>query len=64
HQTIIRWVKCGYIKQLGVDRNKVLIDEADIAYCSEIYKKRGRQGRVLFNPDGTPYKPKTGPLAM
>jgi len=63
HQTVVRWVKAGYIKQLGVQGNKVLIDEADIAYCSEIYRKRGRQGRILFNEDGTPYKPKTRLIA-
>jgi hypothetical protein len=57
-------VKAGYIKQLGSNGNKVLVDEADVAYCSEIYKKRGRQGRVLFNEDGTPYKPKTGSLVV
>jgi len=59
HQTVVRWIKAGYIKQLGMRGNKVLIDQADIAYCSEIYRKRGKQGRVLFNRDGTPYKPKT-----
>jgi len=64
HPTILRWVKAGYIKQLGSNGNKVLVDEADVAYCSEIYKKRGRQGRVLFNEDGTPYKPKTGSLVV
>ncbi|MEW6505840.1 MAG: hypothetical protein AB1457_17945 [Chloroflexota bacterium] len=63
HQTLVRWVKAGYIKQLGMEGNKVLIDEADIAYCSEIYRKRGRQGRILFNEDGTPYKPKTRSIA-
>jgi len=64
HPTIVRWVKAGYIRQLGLDGNKVLIDEADVAYCSEIYRQRGRQGRILFNSDGTPYKPKTSPMVM
>jgi len=64
HPTISRWAKAGYIKQLGVNGNKVLLDEADVAYCSEIYKSRGRQGRILFNPDGTPYRPKTGSLSI
>ncbi|MEW6179205.1 MAG: hypothetical protein AB1522_04680 [Chloroflexota bacterium] len=64
HPTIVRWVKAGYIRQLGLDGNKVLVDEADVAYCSEIYRQRGRQGRTLFNPDGTPYKPKTSPLVI
>jgi predicted site-specific integrase-resolvase len=62
--TLYQWVQKGYISKLGRDGQKVLIDSADVAYCSEIYKKRGTQGRRLFNPDGTPYKPKTGPLSQ
>ncbi len=58
-QTISNWVKAGVIKQLGREGNKVLIDEADVAYCAEIYRQRGGQGKTLFNSDGTPYKPKT-----
>ncbi|WP_322509832.1 hypothetical protein [Anaerolinea sp.] len=64
HPTIVRWVRAGYIKRLGISGNKVIIDEADVAYCSEIYKKRGRQGRILFNEDGTPYKPKASSYAV
>ena len=62
--TIWRWMKAGIINYLGRVGNKVLIDEADVAYCSEIYRQRGRQGRILFNADGTPYKPKTGSLGV
>ncbi len=58
-RTISNWVKAGVIKRLGKDGNKVLIDEADVAYCAEIYRQRGGQGKTLFNSDGTPYKPKT-----
>ncbi|HXF85508.1 MAG TPA: hypothetical protein VNK49_08965 [Anaerolineales bacterium] len=61
-QTLWKWVKAGYIRQLGKRGNKILIDEADVAYCAEIYRKNGKPGRILFNPDGTPYKPRT--LAM
>jgi len=59
HQpTITRWVKRGLIKRLGTGPNRmVLIDEADIAYCAEIYKNRPGQGRWLFKKDGTPYYP-------
>jgi hypothetical protein len=61
--TISQWVKRGIIKSLGIDGNRVLIDEADVAYCAEIHRQRGGQGKWLFNPDGTPYqKAKTGPL--
>ncbi len=58
-QTISNWVKAGVIKRLGKEGNKVLIDEADVAYCAEIYRQRGGQGKTLFNSDGTPYKSKT-----
>ncbi|HAD05681.1 MAG TPA: hypothetical protein DCE76_00815 [Anaerolineaceae bacterium] len=63
-QTLWKWVKAGYIRQIGIKGNKTLIDEADVAYCVEIYRKHGKPGRILFNPDGTPYKPKTGLLTM
>ncbi|MEP0807636.1 MAG: hypothetical protein HRF47_19330 [Chloroflexota bacterium] len=64
HPTISRWVRAGIIGQLGMDGNKNLIDEADIAYCAEIYHSRKtKQGRRLFDDDGLPYTPKTGPLA-
>jgi hypothetical protein len=62
-KTISRWVSAGIIKSLGMDGNKMLIDEADMAYCAEIYHQRSGQGKWLFNKDGTPYqKGKTGPL--
>ena len=64
HPTILKWVRLGIIRVIGREANKVLIDEADIAYCSEIYKKFGKPGRILFNPDGTPYKPKTRSLSL
>ncbi len=54
--TISKWVKAGYIKTLGMNGNRVLVDEADVAYCAEIYHQRGGQGKWLFNPDGTPYQ--------
>ncbi|MEJ5315336.1 MAG: hypothetical protein WHS45_13305 [Anaerolinea sp.] len=63
NQTLWRWMKSGIIRYLGKSGNRVLVDEADVAYCNEIYRQRGRQGRILFNPDGTPYKPKTGSYA-
>ncbi len=63
-QTLSKWVKAGFIKIVSREGNKVYLDEADVAYCAEIYHKRGGQGRWLFNPDGTPYKPKTVPLAQ
>jgi hypothetical protein len=56
--TIGRWVQLGYIDRTGQQGQKILLDEAEVAYCAEIYKRRGGQGRWLFRPDGTPYTPK------
>lgn len=57
--TISRWVGKGYIKSLGKRPVKggyqVLIDEADIAYCAAIYQEYPRQGKRIFNPDGSPH---------
>ena len=61
--TLSRWVKAGYISKIGVDGNRVLLNEQDVAYCADVYKERGGQGKRIFAEDGTPYKPKTAPLA-
>jgi hypothetical protein len=58
HSNIIRWTSRGFIKVLGKEKNRILLDEQDVAYCVEIYKTRAGQGKWVFNPDGTPYKPK------
>ncbi|GAP10190.1 hypothetical protein BECAL_01352 [Bellilinea caldifistulae] len=60
--TVSVWVKRGLIKVLGYEKNRKLIDEADVAYCAEIYNQRRGQGKWLFDDNGLPYKPKTGPL--
>jgi predicted site-specific integrase-resolvase len=58
--TVHRWVTRGYITRLGQEGQKVLIDEADVAYCVEIYRAYGsRPRRRLFNDDGTPYVAKS-----
>jgi len=57
-------VKAGIIKQIGESGNKVLLDEADVAYCAGIYHRFGKQGRKLFDEKGLPYKPKTGSLSQ
>ncbi|MBI3361420.1 MAG: helix-turn-helix domain-containing protein [Chloroflexi bacterium] len=58
-RTISRWVQRGYIRRIGREGLKVLIDKQDVAYCAEIYRQRGgTAGRWLFNPDGTPHTPK------
>ena len=58
--TISKWTKKGYIKIIGHDGQKVLIDSADMAYCAEIYRTKQGRGKWLFNPDGTPYISKRG----
>lgn len=60
--TIHGWVKSGIIRVLGKSsehRQKLLLDEADVAYCVEIYKSNPGQGKRIFNPDGTPYRKKS-----
>jgi hypothetical protein len=59
--TIYRWVKKGLIRTIGKSsehKQKVLVDEADVAYCVEVYHYNPGQGKRVFNPDGTPYKKK------
>ncbi len=55
--TIHRWVKSGLIAVVGRQgKQKVMIDEADVAYCAEVYHNNPGQGHWIFNPDGTPYR--------
>ena len=53
-----RWAERGFIKKLGKFKNRVLLDEADVAYCVAVARDRSGTGRWLFNDDGTPYTPK------
>jgi hypothetical protein len=56
HPTISRWSKRGYIKRLGKDGRKVLLDEQDVAYCVAVYEEQnGGRGRQVFYPNGVPY---------
>ena len=64
--TITRWVQSGIIKKLDSDGYRTFIDKTDVVYCAGIYhrtKKVGKQGRRLFNHDGTPYQTKNGSLS-
>jgi predicted site-specific integrase-resolvase len=59
--TLQQWVQRDYVGRVGQDKNKVLINEQDVAYCVRIYREAGAvPKRRLFNSDGTPYKPKNG----
>ena len=63
HPNIVRWVQAGYIRQIGQDMNKTLISEQDVAFCAAMHNQFGKRGRQLFDKDGIPQRPKTGPLA-
>ena len=60
--TLSRWVQKGYVKRVGQSGQKILIDEADVAYATTIYKlKGGRQGMRIFDKEGRPYIPRSRP---
>lgn len=61
--TLQGWVQKGIVAVIGEQGRKKLLDQADVSYCAEIYEAVGGQGRRIFDDDGTPYKPKTGPLS-
>ena len=63
-QTISRWAKAGFIQTIGKDGNKIMLNEQEVAYCAEVYLKRGGQGKRIFSGDGTPYISKARPLAI
>jgi hypothetical protein len=57
YTTIVLWMQRGIIKRLGTEGNKVLVDEADVAYCAHLHKKIGGGfGSRVFRSDGTPWK--------
>jgi hypothetical protein len=57
--TLHTWVQRKYIRKIGRSGNKILVDKQDVAYCVDVYRKHGRQGKRVFNEDGTPYKQKS-----
>jgi len=61
--TLYRWYKKGLIKEVkrekGLGGQKIFLDEADVAYCMEVYRKQGGQGKRIFDREGKPYKPKS-----
>ncbi|MEP0806595.1 MAG: hypothetical protein HRF47_14005 [Chloroflexota bacterium] len=62
--TLSVWAKKGVIQIISVEPNKTLLNEQDVAYACFIYRQSGKQGRRVFDENGLPYKPKTGPLAL
>jgi len=55
NQTINRWVQKGFIAIIGKEKNKIFLNEQDVAYCAGIYHLHRGRGKWLFNADGTPY---------
>ena len=58
--TISHWTKRKFIRIIKQEGQKIFVDEQDVAYCVSVYSERKGQGKWLFNPDGTPFKPKNG----
>ncbi len=54
--TLRRWVKRGYIKQIGKEKNKILIDKQDVAFYVYVYRMYGGKGKKVFDQDGLPLK--------
>jgi predicted site-specific integrase-resolvase len=54
--TLTRWMQRGLIYQLGKDGRKTMLDEADVAYCAQVYRQNSGQGKWAFNDAGHPYK--------
>ena len=52
--TISRWARAGHIKIIGKSKNRVLLDEQDVAFCAHIHKQHGTAGRSTFTDTGTP----------
>jgi len=56
--TLYRWYKKGYVKEVkrekGLGGEKIFLDEADVAYCAEVFKSRGGQGKRVFDKKGLP----------
>lgn len=56
--TLSRWVKLGIVKKIGAKKNKIILDEAYVAYAVEVLKERpDSKGRWLFDKTGMPYTP-------
>lgn len=54
--TLTRWMQKGHLRVLEHKGNRTLLDEADVAYCTSIYKANSGQGRRVLGEDGKPYR--------
>ena len=55
YTTLYQWYQRGLIKKIGQEGQKVLLDEQDVAYCVEMYRKNGSKGKRIFNSSGVLY---------
>ncbi len=63
HQTIRNWVARGYVKVVD-GGYPTKLDEADVAYCADVYRQRQALGGVpLLDETGRPYELKRPELA-
>jgi hypothetical protein len=53
--TLTRWMQRGLIRRLGKDGRKTMLDEADVAYCANVYSNNRGQGKWSFDKSGKPY---------
>ena len=57
--SIVRWSQKGFIAIIGKHKNRVLVDEQDVAYCAFVYRRAKELGyQWVFYADGTPYEPR------
>lgn len=61
YQNFSRWAKAGYI-EIKNQGYRLQLDEADVAYCAEIYAEKYREyngqmrGVTIFDENGNPYQ--------
>jgi transposase-like protein len=58
--TIYRWYKAGFIRKVGKKTvrggTKMLLNEADVAYCAYVYLHSGwSRGKRVFRKEGLPH---------
>lgn len=54
--TISRYIQKNIIRVIGKDGNKILLDEAYVAYAKIVIRRRkAGQGKWMFDANGLPY---------
>lgn len=53
--SVTRWKQRGFIPVIGHDGpQKILVDQAHVAYCAYVYHLSPGKGKWVFNKNGTP----------